>query len=744
MKKWYCSNIVKLLMVIVCFMGALVCADATVDVKEINDAFRNEETTTYYDLDYNGYVAFQVFIDYHVEYQSEEYVKSGALIKKEDLDDARKRFKQKASNDYFQAKETYLKSIEGVEDEEMLAQLEEEYAKAVNKIDNQIEVQVDNYRDSIIREQLVEWETTKTQYEQLNKQYDYFIYLSDGRTITNIEIDPTDSVAVVRHFTTLAMYDTYNLAYISPFIFGYDVEGIPNTVSEVYIGVNQDFYDEYFAKVLEENSKYDALVEPEDNIITRYAIGGFLFVFGVLYLMIVAGRKPQDDEIHLTVLDGLYMDIYTLFVIVVAGFMAYFIALLTLEARNFVYINSYIYVLAIGLGALLMMYLTTFSKRIKTRTLLKHTLVYVICHSFIVYIKGIVNHYTFGEKNMTKQVNRILLLLTVIIYGILFVIDLLYVYNNLLVIQVTQGIACVLVYLLMRVVVNHYIDDLMQIKKGTKEIRDGNLSYTIAPLNNQSLNEIADNINCLSEGLKNSVSEAVASEKTKVELVTNISHDLKTPLTSIINYIDLLSKKQELDEEASHYIEVVTLKSNQLKKLVEDLFEITKAQNGQIELDISEICIDDLINQILAEYEEDFGKKSLEVRISSLDKKSIVYADGNKMYRVLSNILGNITKYALDHTRVYVQFEEENADILGITFKNVANYEMNFDSSQMGERFMRGDTARSSDGNGLGLAIAKSFLELQNDTLSIMNDGDLFKVKITLHKKQEVQGTITN
>lgn len=732
-------------MVILCFMGALICADATWDIKLWNTY---SEENNVGDMDYNlydnGYNAFTNFIQYHVLYQSEEAIKSGAFIQNEQLKEAENRFKERLSNEYYVAKEEYLKAIKGIEDEEQLAMLEEEYAEKVKKLDNQVTLQVDNYRDSLIRDQLVEWEDVQKNYETFSEQYDYFIYLSNGKTITNVEVDAKDSVAIVNHFTSLAFYDTYNLGYISPYMFGYVVENIPDTVSEVFVGVNQDFYDEYLQKLDAANLAQSEYALQENIIIPKFAFGGILFCLGALYLMIVAGRVSTDNEIHLSIVDGLYMDLYTIFETLLLGGIIYLGAFLTFSQFDNGYVHEYIMGLAVSVAILLILYLTTFSKRIKTRTLLKHTLFYVICHGFIVYIKGIVNHYTFGEKNMAKQVNRILLLLTVIMYGILFVIDLLYVYDNLLGVQVTQGIACVLVYLLMRVVVNHYIDDLVQIKKGTKEIRDGNLSYTISPLNNQSLNEIADNINSLSEGLKNSVSEAVASEKTKVELVTNISHDLKTPLTSIINYIDLLSKKNELDEEASHYIEVVTLKSNQLKKLVEDLFEITKAQNGQIELDISEICIDDLINQTLAEYEEEFGKKSLDVRISSLEKKSVVYADGNKMYRVLSNILGNITKYALDHTRVYVQFEEESADTLGITFKNVANYEMNFDSSQMGERFMRGDVARSSDGNGLGLAIAKSFLELQNDSLSIMNDGDLFKVKITLHKKQETQETITN
>lgn len=736
-KKWYCNIFIKALVVLMCFVGAGICVDAAANLNQFYaDEIYTEETQSLESLEYNGAVAFQTFVDFHVTYQNEAYIKSGALVKQSDLEEARERFKQRLSNDYYVAKEAYLKSTEGVEDEEELSKLEVEYQKEVKKLDSQIDLQVANFKDSLIREQLVYWEDLSDQYNDLSKKYDFFIYLSDGRKITNTS--KSDSVDVVEHFTSLPFYDTYNIVYVSPYMFGYAVSNIPEAVSEMYVGINQEYYDEYQQRVhglMEENSTSKTI----DTIIYEFMFGGLLFCVGALYLMIVAGRNDQTDELTLTLFDGLYMDIYTVVTAGVVLLLGWLITYLTYNYyQSYEYLMYYLSGLAALLATLLLFYLTTLAKRIKSRTLIKHTFVYATCAAIFNFFAGLFRRYSLNEKNVDKQINRMIALMMVIVLGFFVGADVLLHKQEFAIKWLIEIVICALpLFIIARLLVMRYVKDLNDIKIGAKHIREGNLAYKIPQLKNGSLNEVASDINRLSEGLKNSVSEAVASEKTKVELVTNVSHDIKTPLTSIINYIDLLSKRDIQDEEARHYIEVVSMKSNQLKKLVEDLFEITKAQNGQIDVDITEICIDDLLSQSLAEYEEDFEKKGLEVRFLPLESKSIVYADGNKMYRVLSNLFGNIVKYALDHTRVYIQFEEMGEN-LAITFKNIANYEMNFDGIHVADRFIRGDAARSSEGNGLGLAIAKSFLELQGDTLVVTNDGDLFKVTVYLHKKVEV------
>lgn len=735
-KKWYCNIFIKALVVLMCFVGAGICVDACGKLNQLYiESSKSEETTSLESLEYNGTIAFQTFIDYHVTYQNEAYIKSGALVKKTDLEEARERFKQRLSNDYYVAKENYLKSIEGVEDEVELARLEEEYQKEVKKLDNQIELQVANFKDSLIREQLVYWENVSNQYSELSQKYDFFMYLSDGRKITNTS--KSDSVEVIEHFTALPFYDTYNIVYVTPYMFGYAVNNVPETVSEMYVGINQAYYDDYQEK-LKGLLGESTITQTFDTIAFEFMIGGLLFCVGALYLMIVSGRNDQTDDLTLTLFDGLFMDVYTLITAGVVLLLGWLITYLTYNYFvSYEYLMYYLTGLAALLATLLLFYLTTFAKRIKSGTLFKHTLVYATFATIFNFFAGLFRRYSLNEKNVDKQINRMIALMIVIVLGFFVVADIILCDWDLVPKWIIEVAICGLpLFIIARLLVMRYVKDLNDIKVGAKNIREGNLAYKIPQLKNGSLNEVACDINRLSEGLKNSVSEAVASEKTKVELVTNVSHDIKTPLTSIINYIDLLSKRDIQDEEARHYIEVVSMKSNQLKKLVEDLFEITKAQNGQIDVDIAEICIDDLLSQSLAEYEEDFEKKGLEVRFTPLESKSIVYADGNKMYRVLSNLFGNIVKYALDQTRVYIQFEEMGEN-LAITFKNIANYEMNFDGNHVADRFIRGDAARSSEGNGLGLAIAKSFLELQGDSLRITNDGDLFKVTIYLHKKVE-------
>lgn len=745
MRKWYCNIAIKILAVVIALLGVNYIAQG---VTNLYDIIRSYETHVEGEpLEYNGFVAFHTFIDYYEVYRSEEYIKSGALVSEEAIDTMRTRFQERLSSEYNVLQMEYERKYSEVEDEEVLVLLQNEYLLAKQKLDAQVEQQVDNYRNSLIRSQLTEYSHTKDQYNELNTKYDFFMYLSDGsiRTNLNDELDARDSVAVIDHFNDLPMYDIYNIAYSEPYIFGFFVEDIPDTVSEVHIGIDQEYYTTYITKLQDQN--YSLTNEQRSDLwkgsIFSFSIGGGLYALAALYLMIISGRTSNDDEIHFTVFDGLYMDLYTMITIVIAivafmvlaGNPSYIVQQLTkVELSNVV--SAIVYVL--GIYGLL--YLTTLAKRIKTRTLFKHTMIYAACYKIVSMIRNQIIKVTYADEGVGKQIHGILAIIAgIMLVGIILIpgfLALLYGEEDLVLIIVCQSGVCLLVFIIFQRFLTQFVSDLQEIKKGTELIGKGNLSYSIPPLKNGSLNVIADNINSISDGLIKAIDDAVTSEKTKVELVANVSHDLRTPLTSIVNYIDLLSRDNVTAEESKHYIEVLQLKSHQLKKLVEDLFELTNIQNSQMEVELSEICIDDLINQTLAEYEEDFEKKELSIRITPLEQKSIIYADGNKMYRVLSNIFGNIVKYTLDSTRVYVTFDDLG-DRLGVTFKNVANYEMNFDGAMMSERFIRGDKSRSSEGNGLGLAIAKSFLELQGDSLEVVNDGDLFKLTIFLHKKVE-------
>lgn len=277
-------------------------------------------------------------------------------------------------------------------------------------------------------------------------------------------------------------------------------------------------------------------------------------------------------------------------------------------------------------------------------------------------------------------------------------------------------------------------DYLNEIIKATKEMTKGNLNYIITKNDTGELGKLALNINNIKEGYKKSVEDQVKSERLKSELITNVSHDLKTPLTSIINYVNLLKNNNLDKDEFNSYIAILDRKSERLKHLIEDLFEASKMSSGSVKLNIEKVDVTALLKQSLAELDEKLKKAFLEVKFNYSNNNIYANLDGKKTWRVFENLLNNIIKYSQPNTRVYIDLIEDNRKVI-ITMKNISSYEMNFDAEEIFERFKRGDKSRNTEGSGLGLAISKSIVELQGGTLSIKIDGDLFKVIIEFNKK---------
>lgn len=248
-------------------------------------------------------------------------------------------------------------------------------------------------------------------------------------------------------------------------------------------------------------------------------------------------------------------------------------------------------------------------------------------------------------------------------------------------------------------------------------------------------NSLKDELNCINDGFKDAVSKEVASQKMKTELISNVSHDLKTPLTSIISYIDLLKNEELSNEQQNEYIEILDRNTKRLKTLIEDLFEVSKVNSGNIQLNPIDLDIHALLQQVLFEYQEQFEHHHLNLKNDYENKKIICHLDSEKTYRVLENLCQNICKYALEHTRVYLQIVETNQQVI-VVFKNISAHEIS-NSDDLTERFVQGDTSRKSEGSGLGLAICKSFVEVQGGTFEVNVDGDLFKTTIIFPKKIE-------
>ncbi|MFF2479813.1 sensor histidine kinase [Paenibacillus sp. NPDC058071] len=242
---------------------------------------------------------------------------------------------------------------------------------------------------------------------------------------------------------------------------------------------------------------------------------------------------------------------------------------------------------------------------------------------------------------------------------------------------------------------------------------------------------LADNINVLQQGAKSLQNEQAKSERLKTELVTNVSHDLRTPLTSIITYTELLKKDDVSKEESRAYLEIIDRKSQRLKVLIDDLFEISKMASGDVELAQDRVDLVQLLQQALAEYDTMINNSNLQFRFTSAQDSVYAMVDGKKLWRVFDNLIGNILKYSLENSRVYIQVKTSGNHAV-ITFKNVSKFEINGNTDELFERFKRGDSSRQTDGSGLGLAIAKSIVDLLDGRLHIEIDGDLFKVSIAL------------
>ena len=235
------------------------------------------------------------------------------------------------------------------------------------------------------------------------------------------------------------------------------------------------------------------------------------------------------------------------------------------------------------------------------------------------------------------------------------------------------------------------------------------------------------------EGFKKAVVEEAKSQSMKSELITNVSHDLKTPLTAIITYVDLLKKEDITEDERKSYISTLDQKSQRLKALIEDLFEVSKANSGNVKMNFVDINVVSLLRQVRSEMDEEIQKSNLQFRWNLPEEKVILPLDGQRMYRVFENLIRNALKYSMPYSRVYVDLLANETEVQ-IIFRNMSATEMNYDPEQLTERFVRGDVSRNSEGSGLGLAIVKSFVELQNGSFKIEVDGDLFKAIISFQK----------
>ena len=277
---------------------------------------------------------------------------------------------------------------------------------------------------------------------------------------------------------------------------------------------------------------------------------------------------------------------------------------------------------------------------------------------------------------------------------------------------------------------------------GLQTISSGDLQYKL-PLERLSGDDrcMAEYINNIGSGLDAAVENSVKNERMKTELITNVSHDLKTPLTSIISYIDLLKRENFEDAKVCEYLDILEQKAARLKVLTEDVVEASKASTGNLTLDMADLNFTEMLHQVIGEFEERFQEHHLTMVAHFPKEATVIHADGQRMWRVLENIFGNVTKYALEGTRVYAEVRNSENQVI-FSLKNISAQPLNFAAEELTERFVRGDVARNTEGSGLGLSIAKSLTELQGGTFQLYLDGDLFKVTISFEAKKAEANTL--
>jgi len=324
---------------------------------------------------------------------------------------------------------------------------------------------------------------------------------------------------------------------------------------------------------------------------------------------------------------------------------------------------------------------------------------------------------------------------------------------NLLMIVVGSftGMPVILGLLLVALVVDLFVGVLLyldvkerqNIVNGIEKIAEGNFSYQISQENLHGDNLVlAKSVNSIGNGIKNAVEISMKDERMKADLITNVSHDIKTPLTSIINYVDLIKREKVDNERVRSYIQVLDEKSQRLKQLTDDLVEASKISSGNINLHFERINVTELLNQTIGEFSEKFDQKSLTIVMNVTSSGAVIEADSRSIWRVMENLFNNIYKYALEGTRVYIAVngitgkEGDKRELIEISIKNISAKELNCNPEELTERFIRGDESRTTEGSGLGLSIAKNLTEAQHGAFEIILDGDLFKVVLTFPMMQ--------
>lgn len=510
---------------------------------------------------------------------------------------------------------------------------------------------------------------------------------------------------------------------------------IADNYQKVFVALDPDLTaSDYFSQYSE---IYNQWLPKMQLLLVMIGAGGIGTLVCLVLLTLQAGRNEKNKEIRLFFFDRWYTEIAAAAaVLIVMGAIGIVAVSMELSYGGVHYIQdfggNYIYSgsygneadtwrsLVAGAGILAGFLVTlipycSLVRRIKARNIWKQSFLYHVGHSAVSVAKSFYEGRQESER-------------TIIMFCVFCGVQ--------IILCCGFGAFGVLLTLILDAAVLHLLlreaSGRKQIEQGLREIAAGDLDYKIdvTGLQGDENLQLAEVVNSLGEGMKAAVQEQMKSERLKADLITNVSHDIKTPLTSIINYVDLLKRENIENERAKDYIRVLDEKSQRLKQLTEDLVEASKISSGNIKLEFMNLNLNELVQQVNGEFAERFESRNLDLICILQPEPLLIRADSRRIWRVLENLYVNVCKYAMPGTRVYVDAIKKDGKIQ-FSIKNISENPLNFQADELTERFIRGDVSRSTEGSGLGLSIAKNLTVLQHGTFNIYLDGDLFKVTIT-------------
>lgn len=670
------TKVIVFLIAVVCLFGTTK-AIVDMEVNEVHLSSINQdnyfESRAFADESYGLIAPLAELI---ANYKSEEHILSGKALTEENM-----RFVEETFNDGFADSYKYNEKLSEEENNRII---QEKYADDLaREKEESIKVQVREYYRLL---------------STLEAKEGIIYYASDGEHVfsnsklsENAQFESYDAYMLFEDFQQkLYPNEAKESKYLNnvPYV----VDKLNPQTDVIYVAFEKSFLQQK----VQDWEKDKGVAQRLLNEFLMF-LAGFTLTF--VYLIIVIGRASfKDKELHLRVFDKLYNDLN---IVIVVTITSLWIAM-SIEVFSDMYMLLTVPILGIALLLIL-----SLVKHIKNRTLLQHTLIYQMLKKAFLGVKSVFDSGSIGVK----------VVLLVIGYPVV-------VAATFFIFPITTGLAAWFAL--------KKVKSFKLIKEGVEQIKNGNLHHRIEVDGKGELSHLAANINSITDGLKKSVDSEIKSERLKTELITNVSHDIRTPLTSIITFVDLLKIEND-PEKIEEYIDVLDQKSKRLKHLTDDLFEAAKASSGSIPVQLERIDIVSLLTQGIGEVDEKIEASALDFKLAYPTEKVFVKADGKLLWRSIENLFSNIFKYAQPASRVYIDVEDLGNEIL-VTFKNISAYELNISADELMERFKRGDESRSSQGSGLGLSIAESLIHIQHGKFLVQVDGDLFKVIIYLQK----------